>query len=147
MSQTGQLIYTYLKVRVIDATVRLMSSLLIIEDDKTIVSAYKTVLSQEGYTIFASTSGREGLTLLSKEHIDLILLDIMLPDGMNGFDILMQLKQSDKTKNIPVIVMTNLESEKKTALDYGAIDYILKANTDMRQLVEKVKTVLPPTAL
>jgi CheY-like chemotaxis protein len=120
-----------------------MQTILIIEDDQAILTAYSTVLEKEGYFIIKAPSGPQGISILKNQHIDLILLDIMLPGGMNGYDVLMQLKQSEKTLLIPVIVMTNLESEKKTATECGATDYIVKADTDMKNLVEKVKKYLP----
>lgn len=120
-----------------------MKIILIVEDDTVITASYKTVLEQEGYTVHTVINGPDALNLLQKEPADLILLDVMLPEGMNGFDVLMRLKQDEKTKHIPIIVMTNLESEKETALDYGANDYIIKAHTDVRQLVEKIRTILP----
>lgn len=120
-----------------------MSSILIIEDDDAISNAYATVLEKEGYTVYKTNTGPQAFTSLSNNSINLILLDIMLPGGMNGFDILTRLKLQDQTKNIPVIVMTNLDSEKKTALDYGATDYILKTTTDIKELLEKIVQILP----
>lgn len=122
-----------------------MQTILIIEDDQTILTAYSTVLEKEGYFIIKAPNGPQGVSILKNQQVDLILLDIMLPGGMNGFDVLMQLKQSEKTSSLPVIVMTNLESEKETAKECGATDYIVKADTDMKHLVEKVETYLPHT--
>ncbi len=123
-----------------------MQSILIIEDDTTIMASYSTVLEQEGYAIHQATNGTEGFQVLANNHIDLILLDMMLPGGMNGFDVIMKLKQDAQMKEIPVVVLTNLESEKQTALDYGALDYIIKAHTDVKQLVEKIKILLPQSS-
>lgn len=123
-----------------------MTSVLLIEDDHAIGSAYSTVLKQEGYTVFLTSNGPDGLSLIKKEHIDLILLDIMLPNGVNGFDVLRRLKMRDETKNIPVVVMTNLDSEKQACLDYGAADYFIKAAMNVKELVEKVKQIAPISA-
>jgi DNA-binding response OmpR family regulator len=58
---------------------------------------------------------------------------------MNGFDLLEQLKKVEEYKNIPVIVLTNLDTEKKQALEIGADDYLIKAETDFTVLLNKVK--------
>ena len=66
----------------------------------------------------------------------------MLPAGMNGFDLLEQLKRDEKLKTVPVIVFTNLDSERNVAESMGAVDYIVKANTSIDDLVKKVKSHL-----
>ena len=66
----------------------------------------------------------------------------MLPGGMHGFDLLERLKADEKLKKIPVIVLTNLESEEKVAKDIGAIDYIVKVHVDPKDVMEKIKKVL-----
>jgi response regulator RpfG family c-di-GMP phosphodiesterase len=58
---------------------------------------------------------------------------------MNGFDVLQQLKLSKETKNIPVLVMTNLAEEGEAAINMGAKEYLLKVNVSLHELVEKVK--------
>lgn len=63
----------------------------------------------------------------------------MLVGGTNGLDILSQLKKEPETQNIPVIVLTNLDSEEKTARDIGAQDYLVKANVSRDEIVEIVK--------
>lgn len=73
---------------------------------------------------------------------DLVLLDIMLPGGMNGFDVLEDLKRNQLTSSIPVIVLTNLDSERETALKIGAADYAVKANTSIEETVQKIKQQL-----
>ena len=65
---------------------------------------------------------------------------------MDGFDVLEQLKRDEVVKNIPVIVLTNLDSERESALKVGAVDYIVKANASIDQVVEKVNEQYPKTA-
>jgi len=120
-----------------------MRHILIIEDDETLQKVYSEVLKQHGYTITTASSGPEGMRVFAGTTIDLVLLDIMLPGGMNGFDILTQLKRDDTLKNIPVIVLTNLDTEKQTALDFGASDCFFKATMELQTLVEKIKSRLP----
>lgn len=116
--------------------------ILIIEDDAQVQEIYKEALTTEGYEVTLATSGREGLELMRRSTPNLLLLDIMLPKGMNGFDVFEQMKLDPATKNIPVIMLTNLDSEKKTAMDMGAKDYLVKANTTITEVIAKVKKYL-----
>jgi two-component system, cell cycle response regulator len=120
-----------------------MKKVLIIEDDQKLQNMYKNMLAHEGFETCAADNGPQGLEILSHTPCTLILLDIMLPGGMNGFDVLMRLQQNEATKHIPVIVMTNLDSERKTALDMGAYDYVVKADTDQSELMKKIKRAIP----
>jgi DNA-binding response OmpR family regulator len=120
-----------------------MAHILIIEDDLTLQKVYSEILKKHGYTVSTANTGPEGMRQFSQTNVDLLLLDIMLPGGMNGFDILQQLKRDNKLKHLPVIVLTNLDSEKQTAMDYGAVDYFFKAHMDVSTLIDKVKTHIP----
>jgi DNA-binding response OmpR family regulator len=116
--------------------------ILIIEDDTSLLMIYKTKFESEGFEVFEATSGHQGLSLASEHKPDMILLDIMLPEGMNGFDVMQQMKLIQGIENIPVILLTNLESEKNSGLAAGAKDYVVKANTSIDELVVKIKTHL-----
>ena len=70
------------------------------------------------------------------------MLDIMLPGGMNGFDVLEKLKADPLTEKIPVVVLTNLDSEEKVAKTIGACDYIVKSDTTKDELVKIAKSCL-----
>jgi DNA-binding response OmpR family regulator len=113
-------------------------SILVIEDDATLQMVYRQKFEETGYEVITALNGTQGLTLAKDKTPNLILLDIMLPEGMNGFDVMEQLKQDAKLVNVPVIVLTNLDSEKNTALEMGAVDYVVKANTSIEDLVKKV---------
>ncbi|MBI5356743.1 response regulator [Candidatus Collierbacteria bacterium] len=119
-----------------------MKKILIVEDDASLLKAYQEMFKPEEFRIVGATTGQEGLTLVSSEKPDVILLDIMLPGGMNGFDVLEQLESNPLTKNIPVIVLTNLDSEEKVAKTIGARYYIVKANTTKDQIVKLVGNCL-----
>ncbi len=115
-----------------------MKKILIIEDDTSLSSAYREMFSKQNVTVIVSTTGQEGLRLVVSEKPDIILLDIMLPGGMNGFDVLEQLKKNPLTGKIPVIVLTNLDTEEKVARTIGASDYLVKANTTKDEIVKLV---------
>jgi len=114
--------------------------ILLVEDEPLLIELYKERLEQEPIDLLIAEDGRTGLQLASSEPIDLILLDILLP-VMNGFDVLRKLKANLKTRNIPVIVLTNLGSEqtdkdKQLALSLGAIDYLVKSYHSPDEIVE-----------
>jgi len=117
-------------------------TILIIEDEQQIVEIYNNKFSELGVNIDIAQTGKEGLNLARKEP-DLIILDIMLPGGLNGFDVLSTLKRDETLKKIPVLILTNLDDEQKlTALDLGAFDYLVKANTPIKEIVEKIRSIL-----
>jgi DNA-binding response OmpR family regulator len=115
---------------------------LIVEDDQGLQKILGDKLSEAGVEVVAAETGQQAINRLKVGTPDLILLDIMLPGGMNGFDVLEQVKASPTLKTVPVIVLTNLDSEQKTALDIGAIDYIVKTNISLDEVVLKIKNHL-----
>lgn len=117
-------------------------NILIIEDDQPLAMAYEKKFTQAGFAVYRAEDGRSGLNKASEIGADLIILDIMLPGKLNGFDILRELKLSEKTKDIPVIVMTNLTEEGESAKELGAKEYLLKVNISMQDLLDRVKSYI-----
>jgi len=111
--------------------------ILLIEDDLDIQRIYSTKLSANGFEVNLAVDAMQGLNLAQTQPPALILLDIMLPGQMNGLDFLKKLKSDDKLKKIPVVVLTNLDTEKEEALKLGAVDYFIKSNTELSDIVEK----------
>jgi diguanylate cyclase (GGDEF)-like protein len=99
---------------------------LAVDDEKSNLMVLCRILALE-YTILTAKSGTEALNRAVKYHPDLILLDIIMPD-INGFDVLVKLKESDETSHIPVIIITGLSSEddEEKGFRLGAVDYITK---------------------
>lgn len=112
---------------------------MIVEDDMDIQNIYQENLVSEGYEVVTVGTIDEAMTKLMSFLPDLILLDIMLPGGKNGFDFLEYLKKEEKYTKIPVIVLTNLDSERETSLKIGAVDYIVKANSSIGNVLKQVK--------
>ena len=102
-----------------------MKTILIIEDDTSILRGLKDNLEFEGYKVITETNGKTGLELALGKNIDLLLLDIMLP-GMNGYEICRKIKK--EKPDLPVIMLTarGSEMDKVSGLDTGADDYITK---------------------
>ncbi len=119
-----------------------MKKILVIEDDQVLQQAYHDTLMNAGYTVVQAYDGRNGINLANSEKPDLIILDILLPGGMDGFSVLSTLKKDVLTKPIPVIVMTNVEEHLKTSLETGAVWYFVKSDTQLSTLIVKVKEIL-----
>lgn len=119
-----------------------MAKILIVEDDETIRLGLTYYLEQEEFEPLECSTCKECLEQLEQETIDLILLDINLPDG-NGYDLFPKIK---KCKDIPIIFLTanDLEVSTVRGLDMGADDYITKP-FKARELVSRIKTVLRRT--
>lgn len=115
-------------------------NVLIIEDDEVLGDIYVTKLEMEGFNVFLAKEGFKGIEEAIRNKPDLILLDIVLPK-LNGFEILKQIKEKKDTKNIPVIVLSNLgqEYEIKRGMDLGACKYLIKANYTPEQVTDIIK--------
>ena len=120
-----------------------MKKILFIEDESVLHKAFGEVLRQKGYEVISALDGEAGLRLAKSKLPDLILLDLILPK-MHGFEVLEALKKDSGTKNIPVIILTNLEgmSEVNKALELGATTYLIKTQYTLVELLEKVKKAL-----
>lgn len=113
----------------------------VIEDDRDINELITYNLQQEGYEVVRSLDGAQGLFLIQKEKPSLVLLDIMLP-GMEGLEVCRALKQDEKTKNIPIIIVSakGEESDLVVGLQLGADDYITKPFS-VKVLLARVKAI------
>ena len=116
-----------------------MKKVLIVEDDPDIQKIYSEKLKNNDFDVILASDASLGFTIAKDENPSLILLDIMLPGKMNGFELLEILKKDENLKKIPVIVLTNLDSEKEGALKIGANDYLIKATLELSELVKKVQ--------
>jgi len=117
--------------------------ILFVEDEPSLQKAISEVLVQEGYKVLKAADGEEGLKAAQTEKPDLILLDLILPKK-DGFEVLKDLKADEKTKNIPVIVLTNLEGigDVEKALSLGATTYLVKTNYELEDVLKTVKAQL-----
>ena len=120
-----------------------MKKILFIEDESALQKTFGEILSQEGYEMFSALDGEIGLRLVKEKKPDLVLLDLILPK-VDGFDVLKKIKEDEETKNIPVIVLTNLEGMKdiNKVIELGATTYLVKANYSLVEVLEKIKKVI-----
>lgn len=120
----------------------LKEKILVIEDDKHISKLVKYNLEKAGYDSTVVEDGEEALDILSKQGVDLIILDIMLPE-MDGFEVCRLIKQNPKLKNIPIIMLTakGEEVDRIVGLELGADDYVVKPFSP-RELVLRIKAIL-----
>lgn len=118
-----------------------MKKLLLIEDDQYSAQSLAEQL-REYYEVTVSRLGEQGFQEVVKSVPDVILLDIMLAGKMNGFDVLREVKQHSTTKDIPVIMLTNLDNQEKAAVESGAVACFVKANTTFDQIHQAIETAL-----
>jgi len=114
--------------------------ILIVEDETALLYALQNQLSVEGYQTLATDNGEKALQILEREKPNAILLDIILPK-MDGWTFLQKIKSNEKTKDIPVIIVSNLSDEASQAhgIELGAKDYLVKTNYTTAELVDKIK--------
>ncbi|MDO8649804.1 MAG: response regulator [Candidatus Berkelbacteria bacterium] len=114
---------------------------LLVEDEPLLIDLYQERFSEEDFNLEIARDGNEALKKADL-GADLILLDILLP-GINGFEVLRRLKRNLDTRDIPVIVLTNLgseqsDSDKQLAFSLGAVDYLVKSYHTPDEMVEIV---------
>lgn len=120
--------------------------ILIIDDDREMVTLGRLILQREGFKVLSTTSGQEGLDLLDKEYknVDLVLLDIMML-GMDGWQVLQKIKGTEKLAHIPVIMLTArhyLEDESETANYSNLFNGYLVKPFVVKELLGKIRELI-----
>ncbi|MFA5986552.1 MAG: response regulator [Parcubacteria group bacterium] len=117
--------------------------ILIIEDEASLRMALEEKFNGEGFAVLTADNGEDGLVLAQQHIPDLILLDIILPK-MNGFDVLSRLAKDDATKEIDVMILTNLSETGKVGeiVRKGVSEYLVKADWTLEEISEKVRNKL-----
>ena len=118
---------------------------LIIEDDPLISRMYERVFTFEGFEVEMARDGEEGVKKVKAMDPKpvMVLLDVMMPK-MTGIDVLREIKADDKTKKIPVVVLTNLSGtqDAEKAISMGAVKFIVKSAYKPKQIVDEIKEIL-----
>lgn len=115
----------------------------IVEDETILRHTLKEKFEKEDFEALTANDGEEGLKIALAQHPDLILLDILLPK-MDGFDMLRKVREDDWGKNVPVIVLTNVDDANRVAeglkIDFaGSYDYLVKSDHTLDEIIGKVK--------
>lgn len=116
---------------------------LFVEDDVDVAFIYSREFEKENFIVVNAYNGEDGLLMAKDEKPDIIILDIMLP-GINGLDVLKELKSSPTTLNIPVILLTALSDDStiKEGFIRQADSYLIKSFQNTKLVVDEVKNVL-----
>ena len=120
-----------------------MAKVLIVEDEEVLAKVLREKFTDEGYGTEIAKDGDEGSAMVKKSKPDIVLLDLILPKK-HGLVILEEIKNDPETKDIPVVVLSNLAEDDniKKALELGASDYFVKAQHPIGEIVEKVSSIL-----
>lgn len=120
-----------------------MKKILFVEDDKFLVKIYGAKLKREGLESDLLENGEGVVEKLESKNYCLVVLDLMMP-VKDGFVTLKEIKQNPKTKEVPVLVLTALKSDrdKKTCMDLGADEYLVKTDVSFKEIMRKIRGYL-----
>jgi CheY-like chemotaxis protein len=120
-----------------------MITILLAEDDRILRKAGEVSLKKKGYEVICAVDGEDALAKARDHKPDLVLLDVMMP-RLNGFEVLHALKSEAGTRDIPVIMLTNLEqpADIQRAKAAGAHSYLVKSNMNLDDLAARIKDAL-----
>ena len=120
-----------------------MNKILLVEDDRFLIKAVYTKLTQKGFEVVLANDGDEAISKAKTEKPEIVLLDMVLPKK-SGFEVLRELKGNPETASIPVFILSNLAQDQdiQEGKALGAEDYIVKSNTSLSAIVDKVANFL-----
>lgn len=126
-----------------------MPTILIIDDDPDIVKSMKVVLESRKYQVFSASNGKEGLQKTKEVKPDVIILDIIMETGDEGFDVAREIRKDQNFKNIPILMLTSIKERtgfdfKKEAGDevWLPVDDYCEKPLKPKELIEKVDALL-----
>ena len=113
--------------------------ILLIEDDEDLMDLYRIGLEKEGFVVYCSQNGMEGIQMATENKIDLILLDLMMPLA-DGRDVLSMIKLNPQAKSIPVIIISNLNpgTMDLSEIEDQVIDYWVKSELTPKALCSRI---------
>jgi len=125
-----------------------MAKILIIDDDLDFSEPLKIVLSAKGYSVDLATTPEEGIGKIETLRPDLVVLDVMMPDGYEGFEVARHIRETLKLEKLPVVIMTNIHRIRKVPYrfapdkDYLPVDVFIDKPVDSDTLVDTVERLL-----
>lgn len=122
-------------------------TIFIADDDPFIIKAFKAGLELHDYKVVIAIDGEDALRQIPVVQPDLILLDVIMPKK-DGFEVLKALKADPAVASIPVVMLTSLtqESDEQTAREYGAVDFLVKSNVSLNEILQRVQRSLEQAA-
>lgn len=113
---------------------------LLIEDEPEVLELYRLKLTLDEYNVVTADNGKDGLKKAVDESPELIFLDIKMPE-MDGFEVLKKLRSDTKTKNIPVVILSNFDEQDmiEKGLSLGANEYLIKSQFTPEEISSKIK--------
>jgi CheY-like chemotaxis protein len=116
---------------------------LLVEDEPALQEAIKIKMEKEGVQVFAFDTGEKGLDFLKEQKPDLVWLDILLP-GINGLEVLRQIRDDEKTKDLAVVIVSVSAGQEKIkkAFSLNVVDYIVKSEYTIDSIIKKVKGII-----
>ena len=120
----------------------MLANVLLVEDEKSIITLIKYNLEKEGFKVFCAETGEEALKIIKEKTLDVVILDWMLPD-VSGIEVCRQIKKDKKLKNIPVLILTakGEPDDKIKGLEVGADDYVTKPFNN-KELLLRIKSLI-----
>jgi DNA-binding response OmpR family regulator len=120
-----------------------MKKILIIEDDKFLRELIARKLASEDFEPVEAKNGEDGFEKIKNENPDLVLLDLILP-GIDGFEVLKQVREKQIAKETPIIILSNLgqKDDVDKGMSLGAVDFLIKAHFTPQEIIEKIKSFL-----
>tara|TARA_R110001583_G_scaffold32107_1_gene109735 strand:- start:74532 stop:74921 length:390 start_codon:yes stop_codon:yes gene_type:complete len=117
-------------------------TVLIAEDEETIVESLAFLMEKEGFTVSIATNGQSAIDIISRDIPDMILLDVMMP-GRDGFEVARSVRENTATKHIPIMMLTarTREIDRRKGLELGVDDFVTKPFST-RDVVARVKALL-----
>ncbi len=117
--------------------------LVVADDEQFITTAYSDGLARAGFSVAVAHNGEEALEVIAREHPDLVLLDLIMPK-MNGFEVLKKVKSDPALQSIPVVILSNLsqETDEAEVKKNGAIDFIVKSDISLQDLILRINQLL-----
>jgi Chemotaxis protein histidine kinase and related kinases len=118
-------------------------SIIVVEDSITSRTLLKNILESQGYSVKTAVDGLQGWELLKSEKFDIVITDVEMP-GMDGFELTSKIRSDSETCELPVILVTSLESKehKERGIDVGASAYIVKSDFKQSNLLEIIKRLI-----
>jgi PAS domain S-box-containing protein len=118
------------------------SSVLVIDDDRAATDLVQVILENEGYRVLKAFQGKDGVEIASREHPDLIILDLIMPE-MSGFNVAYQLKHIPATRAIPIIVLTSMEVDEEAQAQMGSYvtGIMSKSSFTKRDLLKEISNI------